>query len=119
MATLLREFDVPDAAGEKRPQERPWGTVAPLAAGGYYRIRRLVVNPGARLHPHAHDHVAKQWVVVSGTGRVTRDEAIFTLAANDSVFIPPRAPHALENPGRAPLWVIEVEVGARLDERDA
>lgn len=117
MATLLREIE--DASIDAPARERPWGTVARLAAGGHYRIHRLVVKPGARLDPHPHDHHAVQWVVVSGTGRVTRDEAIFSIAADDSVFIPPRAPHALENPGRAPLCVIEVQVGAELDEPGA
>ncbi len=121
MATLLRNFDLGEVATDIAAiaEERPWGTVAPLAAGGHYRIRRLVVMPGARRSPSAHDCRAVQWVVVSGTGRVTRDEAIFSVAADDLVFIPPRAAGALENHGRAPLCVIEVQVGAELDERGA
>ncbi len=115
MATAL--YGIGDiAAGEESARPRPWGTAAPVAAGGHYRIHRLIVKPGARLDPDAHDHRAKQWVIVSGIGRVMRDEAIFTVAANDSVFIPPRAPHALENRGAAPLCVIEVQVGAELDD---
>ncbi len=115
MATALREIDAIGMVGDC-PCEQSWGTVAPVAAGGHYRIRRLVVKPGAQLNPDAHDHRAKQWVVVSGTARVMRDEAIFTVGAEQSVFIPPRAPHALENRGNAPLCLIEVQIGAELDD---
>ncbi len=119
MATLLRDIDDVMTSASGPLEERAWGTVASVASGGHYRIHCLVVNPGASLDLDAHEYKTKQWVVISGTGRVMRDEAIFTVAANDSVFIPPRAPHALKNAGGGPLCIIEVEVGARLDEIEA
>ncbi len=97
---------------------RPWGFYDSIAANGRYQAKRIVVNPGARLSLQKHYHRAEHWVVVQGTGLVTRGDEELTLSVNESVYIPIGMKHRLENPGRIPLEIIEVQTGDYLGEDD-
>ena len=97
---------------------RPWGNFDSVDEGDGYKVKRISVNPGARLSKQMHHHRAEHWVVVRGTARVYRDGEIFDLNANESVFIPLGATHYLENPTEDPLDIIEVQSGSYLGEDD-
>jgi len=97
---------------------RPWGSFEGVDAGPRFRVKRLVVNPGASLSLQMHHHRAEHWIVVKGTARVTRGDDIFTLTENQSTFIPLGTTHRLENPGNIPLEIIEVQSGNYLGEDD-
>jgi len=97
---------------------RPWGFYDSIAANSRYQAKRIVVNPGARLSLQKHYHRAEHWVVVQGTGLVTRGDEEVTLSVNESVYIPIGMKHRLENPGRIPLEIIEVQTGDYLGEDD-
>jgi len=97
---------------------RPWGSFDSVDAGEGYKVKRISVKPGARLSKQMHHHRAEHWVVVRGTARVFRNDEIFDLHENESVFIPLGATHYLENPGDEPLDIIEVQSGAYLGEDD-
>jgi mannose-1-phosphate guanylyltransferase/mannose-6-phosphate isomerase len=97
---------------------RPWGAYEGLDMGENFQVKRITVNPGAKLSLQMHHKRAEHWVVVSGTARVTRGEEIFTLHENESAFIPLGAKHRLENIGPEPLHLIEVQSGRYLGEDD-
>ena len=97
---------------------RPWGYYESIDAGEGFQVKRLMVKPGARLSLQLHRKRAEHWVVVSGEAKVTRGEEEFRLSANQSTYIPTGTKHRLENPGRDPLFVIEVQSGAYLGEDD-
>ncbi len=97
---------------------RPWGYYESIDAGDGFQVKRLMIKPGARLSLQRHRHRAEHWVVVSGEAKVTRETEEMHLSANQSTFIPTGAKHRLENPGVAPLYVIEVQSGAYLGEDD-
>jgi mannose-1-phosphate guanylyltransferase/mannose-1-phosphate guanylyltransferase/mannose-6-phosphate isomerase len=97
---------------------RPWGYYESIDSGPRFQVKRLMVKPGAALSLQAHRHRAEHWVVVSGTAKVTRDDEQMTLSENQSTYIPVGAKHRLENPGAAPLYLIEVQSGAYLGEDD-
>jgi len=97
---------------------RPWGFYDSLAANGRYQTKRIVVNPGARLSLQKHYHRAEHWVVVQGTGLVTRGDEEVILSVNESIYIPIGMKHRLENPGVIPLEIIEVQTGDYLGEDD-
>lgn len=97
---------------------RPWGWFESLVVGGRFQVKRIVVHPGAALSLQSHHHRAEHWIVVEGTARVTIDERVELLAENQSVYIPLGAVHRLENPGKVPLTLIEVQTGAYLGEDD-
>ena len=97
---------------------RPWGYYESVDAGPGYQVKRIVVNPGQALSLQRHRRRAEHWVVVSGSACVTRDDEVLALSANQSVYIPLGAKHRLENPGPAPLQVIEVQSGDYLGEDD-
>jgi mannose-1-phosphate guanylyltransferase len=97
---------------------RPWGSFDSVDEGDGYKVKRISVKPGARLSKQMHHHRAEHWVVVSGTARVFRNDEIFDLQENESVFIPQGATHYLENPGAEPLDIIEVQSGSYLGEDD-
>jgi mannose-1-phosphate guanylyltransferase/mannose-6-phosphate isomerase len=101
-----------------RKVHRPWGTYDDLEHGERFRVKRIVVEPGAALSLQMHHHRAEHWVVVRGTARVTRGEDSFLLTENESTYIPPGTRHRLENPGKLPLEIIEVQSGAYLGEDD-
>lgn len=97
---------------------RPWGTYESVDAGANFQVKRLTVYPGKKLSLQSHTKRAEHWVVVKGTARVTRDDAVFLLNVNESTYIPIGARHRLENPGTELLEIIEVQSGAYLGEDD-
>jgi mannose-1-phosphate guanylyltransferase len=97
---------------------RPWGSFDSVDEGEGYKVKRISVKPGARLSKQMHHHRAEHWVVVRGTARVFRNDEIFDLHENESVFIPLGATHYLENPGDEALDIIEVQSGSYLGEDD-
>ncbi|HET7364552.1 MAG TPA: mannose-1-phosphate guanylyltransferase/mannose-6-phosphate isomerase [Burkholderiales bacterium] len=101
-----------------RKVHRPWGTYDGIERGERFQVKRIVVEPGAALSLQMHYHRAEHWVVVRGTARVTRGEETFFLTENESTYIPPGTKHRLENPGKMPLEIIEVQSGAYLGEDD-
>lgn len=105
-------------ADAHRKVYRPWGYYDSIDAGSRFQVKRIVVNPGAALSLQMHHHRAEHWVVVRGTARVTRGEETFVLSENESTYIPIGTRHRLENPGKVPLEIIEVQSGAYLGEDD-
>jgi mannose-1-phosphate guanylyltransferase/mannose-6-phosphate isomerase len=97
---------------------RPWGSYESVEQGDRYQVKRIRVKPGERLSLQMHHHRAEHWIVVRGTAEVTRGEETFMLAENESTYIPLGTTHRLANPGRMPLELIEVQVGAYLGEDD-
>jgi mannose-1-phosphate guanylyltransferase / mannose-6-phosphate isomerase len=97
---------------------RPWGFYECLTQGDRFQVKRIVVTPGRQLSLQSHFHRAEHWVVVNGTARVTRDDETLILRENESVYLPLGCTHRLENPGRIPLTLIEVQSGAYLGEDD-
>ncbi len=97
---------------------RPWGSYESVQEGERYQVKRINVKPGERLSLQKHHHRAEHWIVVKGTAEVTRGEEVFVLAENESTYIPLGAVHRLANPGKLPLELIEVQVGAYLGEDD-
>ncbi|MBU3824484.1 MAG: cupin domain-containing protein, partial [Candidatus Oceanisphaera merdipullorum] len=101
-----------------RECHRPWGKFDAIDRGERYQVKRITVNPGARLSLQLHHHRAEHWIVVSGTARVTQGDKVHLVSENQSVYIPVGQLHALENPGELPLELIEVQSGAYLGEDD-
>jgi mannose-1-phosphate guanylyltransferase len=97
---------------------RPWGKYDSVDAGPRYQVKRITVLPGAKLSVQMHHHRAEHWIVVSGTARVTLDGIDHLLTENESIYLPVGAVHALENPGKISLELIEVQVGSYLGEDD-
>ena len=97
---------------------RPWGSYTLLEKGERYKIKRIMVNPGAMLSLQMHHHRSEHWVVVSGTARVRRGEEVFFVNPNESTYISMETKHRLENPGKIPLQIIEVQNGEYLEEDD-
>jgi mannose-1-phosphate guanylyltransferase/mannose-6-phosphate isomerase len=97
---------------------RPWGYYDSIDQGDRFQVKRIVVNPLAQLSLQMHHHRAEHWIVVRGTARVTRGEETFLLAENQSTYIPLGTKHRLENPGKVPLEMIEVQSGSYLGEDD-
>jgi len=97
---------------------RPWGSYDGVDAGERFQVKRIVVNPGASLSLQMHHHRAEHWIVVSGTARVTKGDEVFLMSENESTYIPLGTTHRLENPGRVPLEMIEVQSGSYLGEDD-
>jgi mannose-1-phosphate guanylyltransferase/mannose-6-phosphate isomerase len=97
---------------------RPWGCYREIDQAERYQVKRITVKPGASLSLQMHHHRAEHWIVVRGTARVTRGEETFLLSENQSTYIPLGERHRLENPGRIPLEMIEVQSGSYLGEDD-
>ena len=97
---------------------RPWGNYDSIDQAPRFQVKRITVKPGATLSLQMHHHRAEHWVVVSGTARVTCDDRVFVLTENQSTFIPLGSRHRLENPGKVPLELIEVQSGSYLGEDD-
>jgi mannose-1-phosphate guanylyltransferase/mannose-6-phosphate isomerase len=97
---------------------RPWGWYDSIDFGARFQVKRIVVNPGASLSLQMHYHRAEHWIVVSGTAKVTRGDEILLLSENQSAYIPLGTTHRLENPGKLPLEMIEVQSGSYLGEDD-
>jgi mannose-1-phosphate guanylyltransferase/mannose-6-phosphate isomerase len=97
---------------------RPWGCYDSIDFDQRFQVKRITVNPGASLSSQMHHHRAEHWVVVHGTARVTRGEDVFLLTENQSTYIPVGVRHRLENPGKIPLEIVEVQSGSYLGEDD-
>jgi mannose-1-phosphate guanylyltransferase/mannose-6-phosphate isomerase len=97
---------------------RPWGSYDSIDAGERFQVKRLIVHPGGALSLQMHHHRAEHWVVVSGTASITRGEETFLLEENQSTYIPVGVRHRIENPGRIPLHIIEVQSGSYFGEDD-
>ena len=97
---------------------RPWGSYDSVENGERYQVKRLSVKPGASMSLQLHHHRAEHWIVVSGTARITRNDEVFLLEENQSTYIPVGAKHRIENPGKIPLHIIEVQSGSYLGEDD-
>lgn len=114
---LLRSQEREECKTHQRV-ERPWGYYEDIDSGDRFRVKRLTVNPGARLSLQMHHHRAEHWVVVRGTARVTCGAETLLLSENESTYIPVGVLHRLENPGKIPLEVIETQSGTYLKEDD-
>ncbi|MCH2095407.1 MAG: mannose-1-phosphate guanylyltransferase/mannose-6-phosphate isomerase [Rhodobacteraceae bacterium] len=97
---------------------RPWGHFETLALSDRFQVKRIVVKPGAALSLQSHVHRAEHWVVVAGTARVTIDDQVKLVSENQSVYVPLGAVHRMENPGKVPMVLIEVQTGSYLGEDD-
>jgi mannose-1-phosphate guanylyltransferase / mannose-6-phosphate isomerase len=97
---------------------RPWGTYRSIHNGERVQVKHIMVKPGGILSLQMHHHRAEHWVVVTGTAKVTKDNEEMTLHENESTFIPMGTRHRLENPGKIPLHLIEVQSGSYLGEDD-
>lgn len=105
-------------ADENTTMFRPWGSYTVLGEGPGYKMKKIVVSPGQRLSLQLHYHRSEHWVVIGGTAKVTIGEQEQMVHKNQSVFIPASTKHRLENPGRLPLEIIEVQNGDYLEEDD-
>ena len=101
-----------------RVVHRPWGCYEDIDAGDRFRVKRITVDPGQKLSLQYHHHRAEHWVIVSGTARVTRGDEVVLLGENQSIYIELGQHHRLENPGKVPLKLIEVQTGTYLGEDD-
>jgi mannose-1-phosphate guanylyltransferase len=97
---------------------RPWGKYDSIDHGERYQVKRITVKPGAKLSVQMHYHRAEHWIVVSGTAKVTINDKTFVMSENESTYIPVGDVHALENPGKVDLELIEVQSGSYLGEDD-
>ena len=97
---------------------RPWGSYTVLENSADFKMKRITVSPGQRLSMQRHMHRSEHWIVVAGTATVTRDADVITVSKNQSTYIPIGVKHRLENRGRIPLEIIEVQVGEYLEEDD-
>ena len=111
------------AKGAKQATEfpldhRPWGWFESLVVGERFQVKRIHVHPGAALSLQSHHHRSEHWIVVEGTARVTVDDELKLVSENQSVYIPLGAVHRMENPGKLPMVLIEVQTGSYLGEDD-
>ena len=97
---------------------RPWGWFESLVMGKRFQVKRIVVHPGAALSLQSHHHRSEHWIVVEGTAKVTVDAEVKLLSENQSVYIPLGAVHRMENPGKVPMVLIEVQTGSYFGEDD-
>jgi mannose-1-phosphate guanylyltransferase/mannose-6-phosphate isomerase len=97
---------------------RPWGSYDSIDNGDRFQVKRLSVKPGGVLSLQMHHHRAEHWVVVQGTARITCNDKTFLLSENQSTYIPIGATHRIENPGKVPLHIVEVQSGSYLGEDD-
>lgn len=97
---------------------RPWGWFETLALADRFQVKRIVVHPGASLSLQSHHHRSEHWIVVTGTARVTVDDKVQLVTENQSIYVPLGAVHRMENPGKLPMVLIEVQTGAYLGEDD-
>ena len=105
-------------ATEFPKDHRPWGWFESLAIGERFQVKRIHVQPGAALSLQSHRHRAEHWIVVEGTAKVTIDDRVELVGENQSVYVPLGAVHRMENPGKVPTVLIEVQTGSYLGEDD-
>ncbi|WP_326517978.1 mannose-1-phosphate guanylyltransferase/mannose-6-phosphate isomerase [Acinetobacter sp. CAAS 2-6] len=103
---------------QHRKVYRPWGSYDSINNGSRYQVKCIVVNPGQKLSLQMHHHRAEHWIVVNGTAKVRKGDETVLLTENQSIYIPLGETHALENPGKVPLELIEVQSGSYLGEDD-
>ncbi len=129
VARADRAGDVSDVVKQLRDQDRleavqhttsfrPWGTFKTVDRGERFQVKRITVKPGGKLSLQKHFHRAEHWVVVQGTALVQRGQEAMLIAENQSIYIPVGVEHRLENPGKVPLHLIEVQSGSYLGEDD-
>lgn len=97
---------------------RPWGTYTILEENRNTKIKRIVVYPGTKLSMQMHHHRSEHWIVVQGTAKITNGDQVVYLEENQSTYVPKTTRHRLENPGKVPLHIIEVQIGPYLEEDD-
>ena len=97
---------------------RPWGHFETLALADRFQVKRIVVKPGGILSLQSHLHRSEHWIVVAGTALVTIGKTEQIVAENESVYVPLGVKHRLENPGKMPMVLIEVQTGSYLGEDD-
>jgi mannose-1-phosphate guanylyltransferase/mannose-6-phosphate isomerase len=97
---------------------RPWGSYDSIDFGDRFQVKRLMVKPGGVLSLQMHHHRAEHWIVVSGTARITCGDKVFLLSENESTYIPVGSKHRIENPGKVPVHIVEVQSGSYLGEDD-
>jgi len=114
---VLKEQDAPERAIHMTVR-RPWGSYTVLEERASYKMKRITVNPGSKLSLQRHQHRSEHWVVVSGTATVTRNDEVEIVTVNQSTYIPVGTRHRMENRGKLPLQIIEVQVGEYLEEDD-
>ncbi|MGF6769083.1 mannose-1-phosphate guanylyltransferase/mannose-6-phosphate isomerase [Paraburkholderia sp. GAS199] len=117
LVSRIKAQHAPEADAHRKVR-RPWGFYDSIDHGERFQVKRIVVTPGAQLSLQLHHHRAEHWVVVRGTALVTRGEEQFLLSENESTYIPLGTRHRLENPGKVPLEIIEIQSGAYLGEDD-
>jgi mannose-1-phosphate guanylyltransferase/mannose-6-phosphate isomerase len=117
LVNRIKAQQAPEADAHRKVR-RPWGYYDSIDHGERFQVKRIVVDPGARLSLQLHHHRAEHWTVVSGTALVVRGDEQFLLSENESTFIPLGVRHRLENPGKLPLELIEVQSGSYLGEDD-
>src|SRR3569832_185643 len=105
-------------ATQHRQVFRPWGSYDCIGAGDRFQVKRIVVKLGAKLSLQMHHHRAEHWVVVRGTAKITNGDKEYLLSENQSTYIPVGVVHSLENPGKMPLELIEIQSGGYLGEDD-
>ncbi|SIS92685.1 mannose-1-phosphate guanylyltransferase/mannose-6-phosphate isomerase [Phaeovulum vinaykumarii] len=115
--TALKARAAPQAVQFPK-DHRPWGWFETLALGPRFQVKRIVVHPGASLSLQSHHHRSEHWIVVQGTAKVTVDDKVQLVTENQSVYVPLGAVHRMENPGKLPMVLIEVQTGAYLGEDD-
>ena len=113
----MRELSRPEL-DLNREVHRPWGKYDSIDNGDRYQVKRITVYPGEKLSVQMHHHRAEHWIVVSGVAKITNGDKSFLLSENESTYIPLGVVHALENPGKINLELIEVQSGAYLGEDD-
>lgn len=113
----LRHEGVPEADAFPTDQ-RPWGSFESLARGDRFQVKRIVVKPGGILSLQSHMHRAEHWIVVAGTAKVTVGDEVRLISENQSIYVPLGEKHRLENPGKVPMVLIEVQTGTYLGEDD-
>ncbi len=113
----LKEKSVKQAT-EFPMDHRPWGWFESLAVGERFQVKRIHVHPGAALSLQSHHHRSEHWIVVEGTAKVTVDDEVRLVTENQSVYIPLGSVHRMENPGKVPMVLIEVQTGSYLGEDD-
>ena len=117
IVSTLKQKDILQA--ETFPKDhRPWGWFETLVMKGRFQVKRIFVKPGGALSLQSHHHRSEHWIVVEGTARVTIDDTVRLVTEGESVHIPVGAVHRMENPGKLPMVLIEVQTGSYLGEDD-
>lgn len=114
---LLKTLNIKSTSSPSQAY-RPWGRFESISKGERYQVKKITVDPGEVLSLQSHHHRAEHWIVVQGTAKVTKGEQEFLLSENQSTYISLGEKHRLENPGKIPLQLIEVQTGCYLGEDD-